>query len=72
MVAHESVSIRQLAEMVAARYPTAIEYVDARVGDVHSAVVDSSLAWELFGWKAEVLFREGLEELFNEVESTPR
>ncbi len=72
MVARESVSIRQLAEMVAARYPTAIEYVDARVGDVHSAVVDSTLAWKLFGWKAEVLFREGLEELFNEVESTPR
>ena len=66
LVAEENVSIRQLAEMVAARYPTAIRYVEARAGDVHPALIDSSLARELFGWKGEVSFRDGLAELLDE------
>ena len=66
LVAEENVSIRQLAEMVAARYPTAIRYVEALAGDVHPALIDSSLARELFGWKGEVSFRDGLAELLDE------
>jgi len=72
LVAEENVSIRQLAEMVAARYPTAIRYVEARVGDVHPALIDSSLAWKLFGWKGEVCFRDGLAELLEEATVAPR
>ncbi len=66
LVAEENVSIQQLAEMVVARYPTAIRYGEARAGDIHPALIDSSLAWELFGWKGEVCFRDGLAELLDE------
>ena len=72
LVAEENVSIRQLAEMVAARYPTTIRYVEARACDVHPALIDSSLAWERFGWKGEVDFRDGLAELLDAAAVAPR
>ena len=63
IVAGERVSIRQLAELVAAKYPTSINHVPARQGDVPSATVSSEKAGRLLAWKPDVGFREGLGEL---------
>lgn len=63
IVAQESISIRQLAEMIAEEIPTEIEQVPARTGDVASATVNSDKADELLGWRAKTDFRTGLREL---------
>lgn len=51
--------------MVASRFPTDVRFVAARVGDVHPARVDATLAWRLLGWRAEVPFAAGLAELMD-------
>ena len=63
VVAQESISIRQLAEMIAEEIPTKIEQVPARTGDVASATVNSEKAEKLLGWRARTDFRTGLKEL---------
>lgn len=63
LVAAESVSIRQLAELVSERYPTEVQFAPARPGDIHPALIDSSRARTVLDWEARVPFREGLGEL---------
>ncbi len=65
IVAQESISIRQLAELVAEEIPTKIEQVPARTGDVASATVNSEKAGKLIGWQAKVDFRTGLKALIH-------
>ncbi len=67
LVAEETVTIRALAEMVAARFPTEIRFTEARAGDIHPSTVDSSRAHRLLGWRAEVPFDVGLAEMMDEV-----
>ena len=57
IVASERVSIRELAELVVAEYPTGITHVPARQGDVPSATVSSEKAGRLLAWKPDVGFR---------------
>lgn len=71
LVASENISIRQLAELVTERFPTEIRYVEARAGDVHPALINSSKARELLGWQGEVPFRDGLAELMDAAVATP-
>lgn len=61
----ELISIRQLAEMVAAELPTEIVFTEARAGDVPSARVSSQKAEEELGWTCQVSFQEGLSELLH-------
>lgn len=63
LTATENISIRQLAELIAERLPTAIHFGPARPGDIEPALIDSARARELLGWEARVSFREGLFEL---------
>ncbi len=63
IVAEQSISIRQLAEMIAAELPTEIVFTEARVGDVISAMVSSAKAKKELGWTDQVSFQEGLREL---------
>jgi len=63
IVSPESISIRQLAEMVAERIPTSITYEEAREGDIASALVSSEKARLALGWEPAVGFSEGLSEL---------
>ena len=63
IVAEESISIRQLAELIAEEIPTQIEQVPARTGDVVSAIVSSKKAEDLLSWRAETDFRSWLREL---------
>lgn len=62
-VADEFVSIRQLAELVAAEIPTSIVYTAARQADVPTAMVSNDLIKRELGWKPEVPFAAGLAEI---------
>lgn len=70
-VVPEPVSIKQLAEMVAARFPTRIEYAPRRPGDVPPALVSSKRIEDLLGWKPQVSFADGLDELLESVREEP-
>jgi nucleoside-diphosphate-sugar epimerase len=62
-VALESKSISDLVGLIVTRYPTMVEYGDPRPGDVPPARVSSDLIERELGWKAEVSFEEGIDEL---------
>lgn len=62
-VAPEDISIRQLAQMVAERLPTEIRYEEARPGDIKPAKISSARAERVLGWKAQVVFADGLDDL---------
>jgi UDP-glucose 4-epimerase len=63
VVAPETTSIKTLAEGVVARFPTELTFGPARPGDVPPALVSADRAAEVLGWRAEVPFEEGLDEL---------
>lgn len=68
-VAPETVSIKQLAEQIVARYPTELTFGDPRPGDVPPARVSPDKALEVLGWKAEMPFEQGLGELMDSIEA---
>jgi nucleoside-diphosphate-sugar epimerase len=72
VVAEQSISILQLANMISERLPTIIAHTVARPGEICSAVVDCKKARRLLGWTAEVPFEEGLNDLIWHVTATPR
>ena len=67
VVAPETITIKQLAEAIVARYPTEVSYGPPRPGDVPSAEVSSDRAREILGWKSEVTFDQGLDEFISSV-----
>jgi UDP-glucose 4-epimerase len=69
VVAPDTVSIRKLAELIAARYPTNISFGPSRPGDVPPALVSSRRAKETMGWAAEVPFEDGLDDLISGVDN---
>ena len=68
-VAPETTTIRELAERVAARYPTELQFGPRRPGDVPPATVSSKKIEEVLGWRAETSFEVGLNELMDELET---
>ena len=58
LVAPEVVTILQLAEIVAARYGSSIEFVPSRSIDPPSAIVSSAKARLLYGWEPAAPFSE--------------
>lgn len=68
IVAPDLVSIRELAELVVARYPTDLRFGEPRPGDVPPALVSAERARSLLGWKAEMPFSRGLDDLMDELE----
>jgi UDP-glucose 4-epimerase len=66
-VAPEPITIKQLAETVVSRFPTEIIYAPARAGDVPPALVSSEKIREVLGWKPEVSFSDGLNDLMESV-----
>ncbi len=66
LVAHEMVTIRQLAEMVTKVLPTELTYGEPRPGEVPSATVTSLRAAADLGWTARTDFHTGLNELIDE------
>lgn len=67
VVAPETTSIKELAEVVAERFPTEVTYGEARAGDVPPALVSAEKAREVLGWQAEVPFAKGMDELMTSV-----
>lgn len=66
IVAPETVTIKQLAETVTARFPTEVSYGPSRKGEVPPALVSSERAGEVLEWNAEVDFAAGLDELIDD------
>lgn len=69
VVAPRTVSIKELAELVVARYPTDLTFGEPRPGDVPPAQVSAAKAAEVLGWKAAMPFEAGLAELMDAVEA---
>lgn len=63
IVAPETVTIKELAEQVVARFPTELTFGPSRPGDVPPAIVSAERAHDLLGWTAEIPFDQGLDEL---------
>ncbi|MEX1124585.1 MAG: NAD-dependent epimerase/dehydratase family protein [Acidimicrobiia bacterium] len=66
-VALETVTIRELAEKIVQRFPTELTFGEPRPGDVAPAVVSAKRAEEILGWRSEMPFNRGLEELIADV-----
>jgi UDP-glucose 4-epimerase len=62
-VGDEFVTIKQLAEHVAAEIPTKIVYTEARQADVPTATVSNDKIKRELGWKPDVPFADGLAEI---------
>lgn len=67
VVAPETTSIKELADIVAARFPTEVTYGEARPGDVPPARVSAQRAKDVLGWEAEMPFERGMDELIESV-----
>jgi UDP-glucose 4-epimerase len=67
--ATESISIKQLADLVSDRFPTEILFGPGRPGDVAPALISSDRIRRVLGWQAEVSFEEGMAELMDSVPS---
>lgn len=67
IVAPETTSIKELAEIVVARFPTEVTYGEARPGDVPPARVSAKAAKDVLGWGAEMPFEQGMNELIESV-----
>jgi UDP-glucose 4-epimerase len=65
-VADETVSIKQLAEMVVERIPTELTFGQPRPGDVPPALVSSQRITDVLGWRPEMPFDQGLRHLIDE------
>lgn len=69
VVAPETVSIKQLAELVVDRYPTELRFDEPRPGDVAPALVSSERISDVLGWQAEVPFERGLSNLMDAIDA---
>jgi UDP-glucose 4-epimerase len=65
IVAPETTSIKELAELVVSRYPTELAFGPPRPGDVPPALVSPQRASKELGWRAEMPFEAGLTELMD-------
>jgi UDP-glucose 4-epimerase len=65
ILAPETTSIKELAELVVSRYPTELTFGPPRPGDVPPALVSPQRASEELGWRAEMPFEAGLTELMD-------
>lgn len=69
IVAPETVTIKELAELIIARHPTEVTFGPARAGDVPPALVSADEAAARLGWRAEMPFERGLDEFISSVPS---
>lgn len=67
IVAPETVTIKELAEQIVARFPTNLTFGPSRPGDVPPAIVSAERARDRLGWTAEIPFEQGLDELVTSV-----
>ncbi len=65
VVAEETVSIKELADAIVARYPTELSFGPPRPGDVSPALVSAQRASDVLGWRPQMPFGDGLTELMD-------
>lgn len=70
IVSPETVTIKELAEHIIARYPTEVSFGPSRAGDVPPALVSARRARSVLRWHAEVPFEQGLDEFISSVAAT--
>jgi len=63
IVGDESITIKQLADLVIAEIPTSLDFAPAREAEVPSASVSNAKAKRELGWQPQVPFGDGLREL---------
>ncbi|HJQ91912.1 MAG TPA: NAD-dependent epimerase/dehydratase family protein [Acidimicrobiia bacterium] len=68
VVAPETVTIKELAEEIVARYPTDVSFGPKRLGDVPPALVSADRAARVLGWHADMTFSRGLNEFISSVD----
>jgi UDP-glucose 4-epimerase len=68
-VAGETVTIKELAERVVDRFPTDLNFGPPRPGDVPPALVSSARIREMLGWRPQMSFEDGLDELMSKLDS---
>jgi UDP-glucose 4-epimerase len=66
VVAPDSHSIKELAEMIVQRFPTEIRFEPARAGDAPPGLVSATRARDRLGWQAETSFERGIDGLLTE------
>ena len=66
LVAPETITITEMASLVASHIPTQIVRQESRLGDVSPAVISSEAAKKDLGWRAQIPFHEGALELIQE------
>ena len=71
IISHERVSVRDLAVMIGQRIPLTTVTRDPRPNDAPSSIVDAEKAGRSLGWRPEVLFEVGLNELIDAYLSDP-
>ena len=65
IVSPETVTIKELAEQIIARFPTEVTFGPSRAGDVPPALVSAEKARAVIGWRAEIPFEQGLDEFIS-------
>lgn len=65
IVASQTVSIKELADAIVARYPTDLSFGPRRPGDVQPARVSAEKAATELGWRPQKMFEIGLAELMD-------
>ncbi len=72
ITADQSVTVLQLAETIANRYGAEVGFTEAREGDPPSARISAAAAMRALGWRAEVDFDAGLDELLDDLDARHR
>ncbi|GIW64482.1 MAG: UDP-glucose 4-epimerase [Patescibacteria group bacterium] len=65
IVSPECVSIKEIANLIANKFPVTIKTTATRVGDPPSAVVSSDKARKILGWNSKINIKQGINMLIN-------
>jgi UDP-glucose 4-epimerase len=65
VVSDEEITVRQIAEMVVARFPTELKFEPARAAEVPSASVSNAKIKSMLNWQPRVSFKDGLADLLD-------
>lgn len=65
VVSDEEVTVRQIAEMVVARFPTELKFEPARAAEVPSASVSNAKIKTMLNWQPQISFKDGLADLLD-------
>ncbi len=66
VVAPETISVRELAELAVDRHPTELTFAEAHPGDVPPALVSPALAKKILGWRATTPLDMGLGQFLED------